>query len=202
MPNIVKHATREGWLMAAVALLDKEFFHGRGYSLPEKIQCSCGFPRGHAKAIGQCWDPKVSADKTTHLFICPTQADPIRVLDILLHELIHASVGVEVGHKGVFKKLVKEFGLAGKMTATYAEEGSEVWLKLSSISTALGKYPHAPMQKRDKKKGSGGSGWVRLVSTENEKFKVVISPKMIAEFGMPQDPWGKEMVAVDGGEDE
>lgn len=190
---MTNHDTREGWLVAAIRLLDREFFDGRGYTLPKKLQCSCGFPRGHAKAIGQCWDPKVSADGTTHMFICPTQAEPIRVLDILLHELIHAAVGVEVGHKGAFRELAREFGLEGKMTATYAAEGSELWLTLSRIATELGPYPHAPMVKT---KRAGGSGWVRLQSPEVPGYRVAISPRMIERYGYPQDPWGNEMEPV------
>lgn len=201
MSNKLIHDTREGWFKAAIAELDKEFFDGRGYKLPKKLQCSCGFPRGHAKAIGQCWDPEVSADGTTHLFICPTQADPMRVLDILLHELIHAAVGIKEGHKGMFKKLAKEFGLEGKMTATTVTPGSELHRQLAKIQTSLGKYPHAPMQKKAPKKGSGGSGWVRLVSPEDDTYKVVISPKVLEAHGAPQDPWGNEMELV-GGEDE
>ena len=198
--KVEPHNTREGWLIEAVELLDKEFFKGNGYTLPEKIQCSCGFPRGHAKAIGQCWDPKVSADGTTHLFICPTQADQMRVLDILLHELIHAAVGVECGHKGLFKKVAKEFGLEGKMTATTVTEGSPLWFKLSRISTKLGKYPHSAMDKKNKP--SKASTWLRLQSPENEKFRVVVSPKVIEEYGYPVDPWGNEMQPIDGGDNE
>jgi len=193
------HETREGWLMEATRTLKKQFFCDNGYDLPEKLQCSCGFPKGHNKAIGQCWDPQVSADGTTHIFICPTQAEPIRVLDILLHELIHAAVGVEAGHKGPFKKLMKEFGLAGKATATYAEEGSELWLKLSSIATQLGPYPHAPFDKSKMKKSKRGAmgGWVRLQSETDETYKVLISPKQLEENGPPLDPWGEPMVPVE-----
>ena len=194
------HDTREGWLKAAIAELNEEFFASAGYKLPKKLQCSCGFPRGHARAIGQCWDPGVSADGTTHLFICPTQAEPMRVLDILLHELIHAAVGIKEGHKGKFKKVAREFGLEGKLTATTVTEGSELWKRLAKCNQRLGKYPHAAMQKRAPKKGTGGSGWLRYMSPEEEKYRVVVSPKMIEEHGAPQDPWGNEMIPV-GGDD-
>jgi hypothetical protein len=194
------HTTREGWLLDAVALIDKAFFDDAGYTMPKKLAVSCGIPYGKASAIGQCWDPKVAADGTTHMFICPSMDEPVRVLDILLHEMIHAAVGIEEGHKGAFRKLVKEFGLMGKVTATYAEPGSECHRRLARIATELGPYPHKAMVKRtNKKEGKGGSGWIRLVSPQEEGYKLVISPKMIEEFGLPYDPWGNEMEPVQKG---
>lgn len=193
------HTTREGYLVEAMALLDKEFFAGRGYTLPAKLRVSCGFPKGaSSKAIGQCWDPKVAVDGTTHMFISPALGEEIvSVLATLLHEMIHAQVGLEEKHKGAFRKLAKEFGLAGKMTATYAEQGSELHHKLSMISAQLGPYPHAPMRPLKKTKPAA-SGWVRLMSKNEEGYRLVISPKMIEEFGYPQDPWGDEMFPVEG----
>lgn len=194
------HTTREGWLVAATALLNKEFFDGHGYTLPTKLACSCGFPKGaRGKAIGQCWGTETSTDGTINMFICPTQDAPIRVLDILLHELCHALAGIPAGHKGPFKKLVKEFGLVGKATATYAEEGSELWKKLSHMAEVLGPYPHKAMTPNMKKKDRGSmGGWVRLHSTQEEGYKVLVSPKQIEEHGLPRDPWGEEMIDDDG----
>jgi hypothetical protein len=189
------HDTREGWLREAVAHLDKKFFQEHGYELPEKVAVSCGFPKGGgSKAIGQCWHPEVAADGTHHLFICPTQDDPVRVLDILLHELIHACVGTEHGHKKPFKDMAREFGLKGKPTATYVPEGTETYFKLCRIKEALGPYPHKKMQPPPKPKGKGGSGWIRMVSPETDLYKVVVSPRMLEEYGAPRDPWGNEMV--------
>lgn len=194
------HTTREGWLVAAMGLLDAKFFNGNGYTLPERRSCSCGFPKGgKGHAIGQCWPPETSSDGTINMFICPTQDDPIKVLDILLHELIHAQVGCKEGHKGPFKKMAKEFGLVGKMTATYAEPGSDLWRALSHISEQLGPYPHKAMQptKRKSDRGSMG-GWVRLQSVNDEEYKCLVSPKQLDANGLPRDPWGDEMVPVEG----
>jgi hypothetical protein len=194
------HTTREGWLVAAMAMLDAKYFDGRGYTLPEKRSCSCGFPKGGwGHSIGQCWGPETSTDGTINMFVCPTQDNPIRVLDILLHELIHAQVGVVVGHKKPFKKMAREFGLEGKATATYATEGTPLWLELSHISEQLGPYPHKAMQpiKKTKERGSMG-GWVRLQSPTEETYKVLVSPKMLDEHGVPLDPWGDRMEPVEG----
>ena len=190
------HEIREAWLIAAMADLDRRFFDGNGYTLPKSVRASVGFPKGRARAIGQCWDKTVSKDDTFEIFICPTQSEPVSVLATLLHEMIHACVGIECGHKGPFRKMAKEFGLAGKMTATYAEEGSELWTELQQVATALGRYPHAPMTK--KRGPSKPNDWVRYVSPQEDTFKVVVNVKRVDEFGPPRDPWGNEMEPVNG----
>jgi len=197
-----KHEYREAWLASATRKLGKTFFADNGLELPGKLQCSCGFPKARGgKAIGQCWNPATSADGTTQMFISPTLGNdvvsPQGVLPTLLHELIHACVGTEAGHKGPFKKLMKQFGLQGKATATLVEPGTELHTKLNLIAGELGPYPHAAMtpMKKEGRRGAMG-GWVRLKSVTDERYKVLVSPKMIDECGMPRDPWGEEMEPV------
>lgn len=187
------HATRESWLVEGIKQLGQDFFSENGYELPENLRVSCGFPKStNCKAIGQCWDKTASKDETYEMFICPTQEEPVDVLAILLHELIHASVGIEAGHTGPFRKLAKEFGLAGKMTSTFAEEATELHLTLGKISKKLGHYPHAAMQK--KRAAVKPTNWVRYMSEAVESFRVVANIKQVEEHGAPRDPWGDEMV--------
>ncbi len=189
------HTTREGWLQAATEALDELYFKGTDYPLPERLQASCGFCKGSSKAIGQCWSPEASKNQTTHIFICPTRDDPIDILATLLHELIHAAVGNEHKHKGPFKELAREFGLKGKLTATFCEEGSELHETLSAVRERLGSYPHVAMAP-PKKKAASRDAWVRLCSPQDPDYKVVISPKMLEAAGAPLDPWGNEMEPV------
>lgn len=190
------HPTREGWLAAGMKALGHRYFEDKGYGLPARMQCSCGWCRGNAKAIGQCWSPEVTADGTTHMFICPTLGEPVTVLATLLHEMIHAAIGVEEKHGKLFRKLAKEMGLAGRATATYAEPGTPLHADLCIIAEKLGVYPHSAMVKKPAKQKKS-NGWIRLRSTEDENYKVVISPKMVEEHGAPVDPWGNEMVPMD-----
>ncbi len=189
-----KHTTREGWLVEAVEFLDAEFFAGRGHKIPTKIQVACGWPKASRRAIGQCWSPNTSADETTQMYISPTQDSPVKVLDILLHETIHAAVGCEHGHKGPFRTVAKAFGLAGKMTSTYAEEGSDVEALLIGIAYQLGPYPHAAMTKTDKAARVYPYKWSRLMSVNDKRYTVTISPRVMEAHGRPVDPWGDEMV--------
>ncbi len=187
------HTTREGWLVDAIGLLRTEFFTSRGHKVPAKLQVACGWVQGGKNAIGQCWAPSASSDETTQMYISPTEADAARVLDILLHEMIHAVVGTKYGHKGPFRTLAKDFGLAGKMTATYAEEGSPLKALLVIIAGKLGPYPHAAMTKKEVTKANPYK-WTRLMSPSDGHYVVTISPKMVEQHGLPVDPWGDEMV--------
>lgn len=194
-----KHKTRESWLVGGMAALDKAFFKGNGYELPA-VRASVGWPRSKSgNAIGQCWDSKSSADETHEMFICPTQAEPTRVLDILLHEMIHACVGIKEGHKGLFRKLALEFGLEGKMTATVVTPGTPLHLRLCAIAEKLGPYPHAAMLKKvdgRTKTGIRKQLNLRSVTPGLEEYRVTVLTRFIEEFGYPKDPVGVEMEAV------
>ena len=67
-------------------------------------------------------------------------SDPMRVAGVLAHELVHATVGTQHGHKGPFTKLAKAIGLEGKMTAT--TEGDAFKQAVAPILEAVGPYPH------------------------------------------------------------
>lgn len=195
------HDTREGWLRAAMAQLDERFFKPGDHTLPEQLYVSIGWAKnpGKGDAIGQCFPPAWSVgEKTVNMFICPRLTDPVQVLGVLLHEMVHAAVGCEHGHKAPFKNVaMKEFGLKGKATATYAEEGTECHTKLAEVAEALGPYPHVGMVARKKSSRGSMGGWVRLMSTNEETYKVLVSPKQLEEHGYPVDPWGDEMVPVE-----
>ena len=141
----MNHATRETYLAAATEYL-APLFVAQGYPLPP-VRASVGIPAGGAggklKRIGECWSHLASADKTTEIFICPSQSDPVQVLAILLHELIHAAVGLECGHKGAFKRVAIALGLEGKMTAT--TPGEQLTRDLATLAASLGDYPHAAL---------------------------------------------------------
>ena len=57
-------------------------------------------------AIGQCWYEMASASgKTANIFVCPTVGDPVDVLGVLLHEMIHAALPHGVHHGPKFARL-------------------------------------------------------------------------------------------------
>jgi hypothetical protein len=108
-PN--SHEHREAWLHAVTAAL-REPFKQLGYPIPDKVRLSCGFPSVHGIAamsprVGECWSSTYSGDGHHEILVSPVIADNMNVAGVLTHELIHAAVGGEHGHKGPFRKLAK-----------------------------------------------------------------------------------------------
>ena len=133
---------REAWLIELAEKL-RGIFETNLAPLPAVIRLSCGFTSkgGKGDVIGQCHHASSSADGATEIFVRPDIADALEVAAVVLHELVHAAVGVENQHNKVFKKLATSLGLVGKMKATKA---GEVALKfLRPIVEELGPFPHA-----------------------------------------------------------
>jgi hypothetical protein len=144
--EMAREITREEWLHLAIEAL-RPRFEEIGFPLPEKIHVSVGFGYGakreSATILGQCWPTTLSEDGLNHIFISPEMNDAARVLDVLIHELVHAADNCKNGHKGDFAKFAKKLGLTGKMTATVAT--AELAETLRELSKAIGPYDHAKL---------------------------------------------------------
>lgn len=142
----VPTTTREAWLHAAIEALRPRFVEV-GLPIPEKVHVSVGFgfgaKRESAVILGQCWAKRASEDGVNHVFISPEVNDTARVLDILLHELIHAADDCAHGHKGPFAEAATRLGLEGKMTATTASV--QLAAEMVCLAETLGEYPHGAL---------------------------------------------------------
>lgn len=138
--------TREAWLKRAESIMAR-WIEIEGYSYPAHTRVSCGFPKsfkGRGRAIGQCWSRQVSADEHFEMFICPTLSDGVDVCGVLIHEMTHATVGIENGHNKVFGKLARALGMEGKLTATTVGDDLRE-LIVNQVIAVIGDYPHAAM---------------------------------------------------------
>jgi hypothetical protein len=151
MQNTFKH--REAWLQALIAEM-RPVFAKHGATIPENVRVSCGFPSVGGRSgfkrqtIGECWSPIRSEDGSWEIFINPTLAKPMRVAGVTGHEMIHATVGLEAGHRGPFKQLALAIGLTGRMSAT--TEGEDFIRTFTPILEDLGPYPHAALDARSR----------------------------------------------------
>ncbi|MGE4557203.1 MAG: SprT-like domain-containing protein [Desulfovibrionaceae bacterium] len=134
--------TREAWMMALVARLRPDF-QRIGAALPDRLFVSCGFPTGSHRArrknTGECWSSSLNRDGHTEIFISPQVQDSLEAAETLLHELVHAAVGLGVGHGPEFKTVAKRVGLEGPMRDTHA--GPELRAKLKQIVSEQGSFP-------------------------------------------------------------
>jgi len=143
--------TREAWLEAAVAAMGP-WFAAIATPLPSRIRVSTGFPTGWSRknlnenrTMGQCWAQNVAADGVNQVFVTPLLDDPIAVLAVLTHELVHAGVGVEVGHRRPFAQAAKAIGLNGPMKRT--TPSLDLCARFTTlVEDHLGPYPHAKLQ--------------------------------------------------------
>ena len=188
----MKHSTREEWLNDLAKRLNAAIFDK---AMPKHYRVTCGWPSRGAtsvknKTLGQCFDSALSNDKAHELIVTMALDDPMRVADILAHEMVHAIVGTEHGHKKPFRDLALKIGLTGKMTATIAGDAFKHSVK--PILKLIGKYPHAKLDYTTQKKQS-----TRLIKCECELcgYTVRTTRKWI-EFGAPICPIDNQQMEI------
>jgi len=141
-PNTRPDETREEWLHRFTDKFARPLFADAGYTVPDKLSLSMGFPsKGkRGKAIGECWSSKAVDGDVHAIIIRSTLVDGARIADVLLHEIVHATVGVDKKHNTIFKACALAIGLEGKMRSTVA--GEELATQIAEWITAHGDIPH------------------------------------------------------------
>jgi hypothetical protein len=186
---------RERWLQRALDELEV-IIKRHGYTAPP-CHVSTGFPSSKGlsnkrKALGECWHPDVSSDTRSHIFVNPTLHDPTEALATLLHEMIHATVGIEHKHRGEFATLARACGLDGKLTATYA--GEELQAELQVIADRLGEYPHPEFNPAQLTRQKSDKCRMLKVSCPSCGYTARIARKWI-DVGLPTCACGEKMEA-------
>jgi hypothetical protein len=145
-----QYSTREEWLTAGVEEV-RSLFDLSGKTLPRQIRVSCGFPSTAMRsgAIGECWISTASADGTFEILIHPKLADPVKVFEVLIHELCHATAGA-FNHGVNFQKIAKTMHLQaigrGREPWKSTEGDADFIPTYADIITSLGDYPHAELK--------------------------------------------------------
>ena len=140
---------REAYLNYITDTYARPHFASKGYTIPENVRMSCSLT-STKKAIGECWSNLASGDNHYEIFIAPKIADSVMAIDILIHELVHATVGIKAGHKAPFKKCANAVGLIGQMRSAGASP--ELKAIIQSWVDEAGQYPHAPLTQSGAKK--------------------------------------------------
>lgn len=143
----MSNQNREQWLYAVTEHFSAQFTD-LGYSLPP-LRVTCGFPSGGGtrlrtpRVVGEIHDRTRSADDHFEIFISPVNADSVTVAAVLVHELVHAAVGLNQKHNRVFGGVARKIGLQGKLTATTASPAFEG--EIRDLVKDIGEYPHAAL---------------------------------------------------------
>lgn len=183
---------REAWLTNCAELLVRPLETIVGQKMPN-FRITMGFPSRNAlsvsrRVIGQCWNRVVCHDGTYQLFISPMIHGNLLVSATVAHELAHAIVGTEHGHRRPFGKAVRPLGLVGKLTATVP--GPEFEKLVTPMFDKLGAYPHNGMFINPKYAGGKGRLIKSACQEEGCEYKVRITQMWLddAEYGAPICP--------------
>lgn len=139
-PN--RHESREAWLRAATDEL-RPYFDTQGYKLPELIRFAIAFTSTgrKGKIPGECWHAQTSDDRHFEIIIRADFADPLQVLGVLAHELVHAALPITAGHGRLYKAAATKIGLQGPMR--HAMPGPLLQRHLEEVAESIGPLPHA-----------------------------------------------------------
>lgn len=188
--------TREDWLQRASAVMQGWIADSTGLAQPS-VHVSVGFAKGSKckleRMLGACFRAEYSVDGNPHVFISPIIAgEPAGeqgVLATLLHELVHAAVGVEKGHKAAFSLVAKAVGLQRPWRATKA--GPELQRKLEALALQLGPWEHQQLllPEREAKQrvarvtlGDRLGAEARIVIPTEDKDGKALGAEFISEF--------------------
>lgn len=193
-PN--EHDTRESWLRAATAEL-RPYFETCGYPIPNNIRFAIAFPSTGRRGarIGECWHSDTSEDGNFELIIRADIAEPVEVLGVLVHELVHAVLPPDAGHGKPYREAALKIGLEGKMR--HALPGQLLRARLGELAATLGPLPHARLNiergrdnkgPADRPKKQGTRMLKAACHEESCAFVVRVAATPVREIGPPHCP--------------
>ncbi len=126
----------------------RPIFSEQGHTVPP-VRVSIGWPGSGQRStvVGECWGTRSCADGVNQIFLVPSLADPVAVLDVLAHELVHAVDDCRHGHGKAFRRIALDVGLEGPRMRT-ASAGAALKARLEVIAADLGVFPHAALARR------------------------------------------------------
>jgi hypothetical protein len=186
---------REQWLNECAIELVPLIVDASGKEMGN-FRISCGYPSRNAlslkrRVVGQCFNSVVSVSGYHELFISPLLDDDMDVAGTIAHELVHANVGTEHGHRKPFIRVVRAIGLDGKPTATVP--GELFKKEATAILKKLGPYPHDRLTPSAKHKAQP----TRLIKAGCAEcgYVIRVTQKWI-EKGLPICPMCNEVFEV------
>lgn len=144
---VAKHRYAEAWLDHAVELY-RPIFEAGGHAIPPVI-LSVGFahdgykPIRKRNAVAICYARQCSADSMNQIIVTPLRTEPLDLLWLLGHELIHAVDDCVHGHGPVFDKIAESVGYWPNKKASLID-AKKFDKTMAMMAQELGRYPRAP----------------------------------------------------------
>lgn len=142
--------TREDWLRRAVDIMRPMIEQVSGIVVPDvHISVGLGTRRYEKGVAAVCYRRRASTDGKNHVFISPEESDTAEILSSVLHELIHAALDCEDGHRGRFAEYATRLGFEAPFTST--PPSTALAMEFMVMAAELGDYPHAALTVREPK---------------------------------------------------
>lgn len=216
-----KGLNREGWLYAFAEAVAPIIETRTGHTVPlAKTRLSCSFPRTRATpnrkggyTIGQCFHADGHKSGLHEIMINPLRDVVIDdaghgIGETIIHELLHASLKMGVGHKAPFARAAKAMGLDGKDSKPTATVANEELVKLiREIAAPLGSYPHKAIDGEWGKKQTTRLLKVQCldcgyINEAGNGYTARITMTWIENAGLPTCPCGAMMSLIMDGEED
>lgn len=136
----------EEWLDHAVSGL-REYFARFGHVVPP-VLVNCGYgpfgyyPKRKNNHDGLCLAKRYSKDHINEIYIAPHITEPIEVMFVLAHELIHAVDDVFSLHGATFKEIARDLGMRECGNVRYVDYVRAIQ-EFAKIAEPLGRYPRS-----------------------------------------------------------
>lgn len=185
--KINSKTVREAWLQRAARSMAKSW-KKLGVEVPADVAVTCGFPGGGSpnKRIGECWPRQRSTRGVNEVMINPILDQPLTVLDVLGHELLHAVDDCKSKHGKGFSKNSRAVGYSGGKHSSAETKAAKA--ALVALAKVLGPYPHGEViiVKKQQKESAGLHKFQCAVAGEGEAADVLYSTaKMVEVHGIP-----------------
>jgi hypothetical protein len=147
----VVHKYAEAWLNEAVNLL-RPSFEEAGLEIPP-VHLSVGFstdgykPKAKKNTIAVCHARCMTTDGINEIYISPIVHEPVDVLSILVHELIHAVDDCKSGHGQRFQEISLALGCSDNLSVPLSKCRQSIE-RYRNIANQLGRYPRSGVNYR------------------------------------------------------
>lgn len=183
----ISPVTREFWLLQAVKSIPSLFFDN-DIILPDNLQVSVGWVKGNQeKVMGVCTIPKDTDTFPPTIVLNHTIDDTNVLLEVLVHECIHA-YGIK-GHGKVFGEYASKAGFEKpyKFHNPSVEMQQKVVELNMNLTAEFGPYPGEYLTKSIKESKPRNKNVV-TVSCPDCEYKVKIARNLLETYGAPKCP--------------